>query len=80
MEKVCELLATGQVPGSANERRILCIRIAELVALNGEAWVRRNRARLLEDWAFVVAEGMIAPEESEEGSSRKHETGKKRRK
>ena len=66
IEKVCDLLGTGQIPGSEGEKRILCIRIAELVALNGEQWVRLNKERLLKDWELVVSRGMIGPEGSDE--------------
>jgi len=38
---------------------MLCLRVGELVELNGEAWVKENRQRLLDEWDYIVREGMI---------------------
>jgi hypothetical protein len=59
LDQLIELLGTDQIPGSENERAILCVRISELVAMNGEKWVRQNRKRLLEEWTVVVTGGFI---------------------
>lgn len=59
VDKLMELLGTEEIPGSAKERAILCIRVGELVAINGEKWVRRNRKRLLDEWSRVVSGGYI---------------------
>jgi hypothetical protein len=58
-EKLVDLLGTDEIPGSENERAILCVRIGELVAMNGEKWVRQNQKRLLDEWTVVVAGGFI---------------------
>ena len=54
MEKVGELLGTTDLAGNAQERQVLAVRIAELVELNGEEWVRENRRMLLDQWRRVV--------------------------
>lgn len=58
-DKLIELLGTSQIPGSDREQKILRIRVGELVALNGEKWVRRNQKQLLDQWARVVQNGLI---------------------
>ena len=58
-DKLIDLLGTDQIPGSENERAILCVRIGELVSINGEKWVRQNRERLLDEWTVVVSGGFI---------------------
>ena len=59
LDKLIDLLGTDQIPGTAKERAVLCVRIGELVAMNGEKWVRQNRDRLLEEWSVVVTSGFI---------------------
>ena len=59
LEKVYELLSTGDIPGSEKELKKLCIRIRELVDSNGEDWVRQNRQKLLFEWEYIVREGII---------------------
>lgn len=59
-DKLTELLGTSEIPGSSKEQAILRIRIGELVALNGEKWVRQNQKRLLDQWIQVVENGLIA--------------------
>ena len=59
LDKLIELLGTDQIPGTEKERAILCVRIGELVAMNGEKWVRQNRDRLLEEWSVVVTSKFI---------------------
>jgi hypothetical protein len=54
LEKVCELLGTSEIPGNARELEVLCIRLGELLELNGEQWIRKNRSMLLEQWQQVV--------------------------
>lgn len=60
-DQLTALLGTQQIPGSKKEQAILRIRIGELVALNGEKWVRQNQKRLIDQWALVVENGLIAP-------------------
>lgn len=57
--KVFDLLKTRNIPGSAKELNMLCMRINELVALNGEAWVKKNRQKLLDEWDYIVRRGII---------------------
>lgn len=59
LDKLVDLLGTDEIPGSENERTVLCVRIGELVAMNGEKWVRQNRRRLLDEWTAVVNGGFI---------------------
>ena len=59
LDKLIDLLGTDQIPGTEKEQAILCVRIGELVAMNGEKWVRQNRKRLLEEWSVVVTSGFI---------------------
>jgi len=60
-DKLAELLGTRKIPGSDKERAALRIRIGELVALNGEKWVRQNQKRLLDEWSMVVSNRTKAP-------------------
>ncbi|MBT8370076.1 MAG: hypothetical protein KJO34_03870 [Deltaproteobacteria bacterium] len=59
LEKVFAYLGTRTISGSEKELRILCIRIGELVELNGGKWVKENRQKLLEEWEFIVNQGII---------------------
>jgi hypothetical protein len=59
LEKVFDLLKTESIPGSPKELDILCIRIRELVEMNGEEWVRQNRRKLLDEWDYVVRQQII---------------------
>lgn len=54
-EEVYDLLGTRRVPGDARQLRALAVRLAELIDLNGEPWVRENRKRLLAEWKRAVA-------------------------
>ena len=60
LEKLYAHLGTRAIPGSEKELRALCIRIGELIELNGEKWVRENRQQLLEQWAYIVKQGIIS--------------------
>ncbi len=59
LEKVSELLGMQKIPGSENELKILCVRIRELVEMNGEDWVRQNRQKLLDEWNYIVSKKII---------------------
>ena len=59
LETVFKLLGTQNIPGSRQELKILCIRISELVELNGEAWIRENRQKLIDEWYYIVRQGII---------------------
>ena len=60
LEKVFGLLGTSEVAGSKKELKILCIRIGELAELNGEDWVKENRKKLIEEWNYIVNQGVIS--------------------
>jgi hypothetical protein len=59
LEKVFDLLGTSRIPGSEKERNILCIRIRELIDMNGEKWVRQNRRKLLDEWNHIIRQNII---------------------
>ena len=59
IETVRELLECENLPGSAREQEILGIRIADLVRLNGKAWVRAHRLQLVQEWETIVRRGLI---------------------
>ncbi len=59
LEKVYALLGTRRIQGSAKELDMLCIRLGELVELNGEDWVTENRQNLLDQWEYALSKGMI---------------------
>ena len=58
-EKVRDILGTQEIPGSQSQLKILCVRIRELVEMNGEAWVRQNRQKLLEEWDYIIQQKII---------------------
>jgi hypothetical protein len=58
-EIVFKLLGTQNIPGSPKELEILCIRITELVRLNGENWIRENRQKLIDEWYTIIRQGII---------------------
>jgi len=59
LEKVSDLLGTPTLPGSENELKVLCVRIRDLVDMNGEDWVRQNCKKLLDEWDYIVRRGII---------------------
>ncbi|CAB1061626.1 hypothetical protein D1BOALGB6SA_6401 [Olavius sp. associated proteobacterium Delta 1] len=59
LEKVFDLLGKSDIAGSDKELEKLCIRIRELVESNGEDWVRENRQTLLDQWEYIVRQGII---------------------
>lgn len=59
LEKVVTLLGTQDIKGSEKELKMLCIRISELVELNGEDWVKASRQTLLDEWEYIVNQGII---------------------
>jgi len=60
LEKVFSLLSTQHIKGSEKELKILCIRIGELVESNGEEWVTESRQSLLDEWEYIVSQGIIS--------------------
>lgn len=59
LEIVYKLLGTQNIPGSPKELKILCTRITELVHLNGEQWIRDNRQKLIDEWYYILRQGII---------------------
>ena len=59
LQTVFKLLGTQNIPGSKQELEILCIRISELAELNGEQWIRENRQKLIDEWYYIVRQGII---------------------
>jgi hypothetical protein len=59
LQAMFKLLGTQNIPGSTQELEILCIRISELVELNGEEWIRENRQKLIDEWYYIVRQGII---------------------
>lgn len=59
LEKVVTLLGTQDIKGSEKELKMLCIRISELVESNGEDWVKESRQTLLDEWEYIVNQGII---------------------
>lgn len=59
LEIVFKLLGTQNIPGSPRELKILCIRVSELVELNGEDWIRENRQKLIDEWYYIIRQGII---------------------
>jgi len=59
LETVFKLLGTQNIPGSQKELKILCIRISELVELNGDDWIRENRQKLIDEWYYILRQGII---------------------
>lgn len=60
LEKIYTLLGTRDIPGSEKELKILCIRISELMQLNGENWITENRQKLLDEWGYIVDQAIIS--------------------
>jgi hypothetical protein len=59
LQTVFKLLGTQNIPGSTQELEILCIRVSELAELNGEQWIRENRQKLIDEWYYIVRQGII---------------------
>ena len=59
LDKVYDLLGTHQIPGSEKELEVLCVRIGELVEMNGDKWVKENRKKLLVEWNYVICSRAI---------------------
>jgi hypothetical protein len=59
LDKVSDLLGSQKITGSEKELKLLCVRIRELIEMNGEEWVRQNRQKLLDEWDYIVRQGII---------------------
>ena len=59
IEQVRKYLGREHIAGSPQELEVLCTRIADLVRMNGEAWVTANRERLLREWETIVRRKLI---------------------
>jgi hypothetical protein len=49
-----KLLNTSHIRGTPEQIRMLAIRVGELNALNGSAWVLENASQLLAQWDMVL--------------------------
>ena len=59
LEIVYKLLGTQNIPGSPKELEILCIRVSELADLNGADWIKENRQKLIDEWYYIIRQGII---------------------
>ena len=59
LDTVFDLLGTRDISGSEKELEKLCIRVSELVALNGDQWVKDNRQNLLDEWECIVRQELM---------------------
>ena len=59
LEKVLQILEKESVDGPPSELDVLCTRIADLVRMNGEDWVKANRERLLREWDTIIKMKLI---------------------
>ena len=59
LETVFKLLGTQNIPGSPEELDILCIRVSELVEINGADWIKENRQKLIDEWYYIIRQGII---------------------
>ncbi len=58
-EKLFELLSTSEIPGLDDQIQILCVRVGELLEMNGEQWVRQHHLKLLAEWRYVIEQGIL---------------------
>jgi hypothetical protein len=59
LQTVFKLLGTRNIPGSKKELKVLCTRISELAETNGEDWIRKNRQQLIDEWDYIIRQGII---------------------
>jgi len=59
LEKVYTLLDIDRLPGDVRQLRKLCIRIRDLVELNGEDWVVQHRGKLIKEWQYALEKGLV---------------------
>lgn len=59
LEDVFDLLGSRDIPGTDEHLKKLCIRISELAKLNGKDWVVENRQKLLDEWKYIVRQGLM---------------------
>ena len=55
-----EILGTHDIAGTPEQIKDFSIRIAELMNLNGEQWVRNNAQRLLAQWYCALGHSFAA--------------------
>jgi hypothetical protein len=59
-----EILGTDRIAGTPEQIEMFAIRIAELAALNGRAWVRQNAQQLLNQWHCAIRQRADSNEQS----------------
>ena len=55
-----EILGTHKIAGTPEQVKVLSVRVAELMNLNGEQWVRNNAQRLLAQWQYALGQTLNA--------------------
>ena len=58
-QKLLELLGTSEIPGTDEQIQIFCLRLGELLELNGERWIRQHHAKLLAQWRYIIEQGIL---------------------
>jgi hypothetical protein len=59
MKDIYDLLGSRDIPGTDEQLKKLCIRVSELADLNGKDWVVENRQKLLDEWKYIVRQGLM---------------------
>lgn len=54
VKRLKKLLNTPHIRGTAQQIRMLAIRMGELEALNGSDWITENASNLLAQWDMVI--------------------------
>jgi hypothetical protein len=58
-QKLLELLGTSEIPGTDEQIQIFCVRLGELLEMNGESWIRHHHVRLLAEWRYIIEGGIV---------------------
>ena len=58
-QKLFELLGTSEIPGTDEQIQIFCVRLGELMEMNGERWIRQHRLKLLAEWTDIIEQGIL---------------------
>jgi len=58
-QKLLDLLGTSEIPGTDEQIQIFCVRLGELLEMNGEHWIRSNHVQLLAEWRYIIEEGIL---------------------
>jgi hypothetical protein len=58
-QKLLELLGTSEIPGTDEQIQIFCVRLGELLEMNGERWIRHHQVKLLDEWRYIIEQGIL---------------------